>query len=334
MNEGLPFPHVPVLPGEVVTMLAPGLLDAVPAGAPGGPAHRALMVDCTVGGGGHAEALLGAAPDAALLGLDRDPDALDAARRRLGAFAGRVTLLRRPFGELSEAMAEAGASGARAILYDLGVSSPHLDRASRGFGYRVEGPLDMRMDPDSSMTAGDVVNRSPEADLARIIARYGEERFARRIAAAVVRRRKVRPFETTTDLAEVVRAAIPAATRRTGGHPARRTFQALRIEVNDELGELERSLPQAIDALLPGGRVAVISYHSLEDRIVKQTFAQAASGCTCPRDLPVCACGAQARLRVLTRKPVLPSPGELAANPRASSARMRVAERLGLAEVA
>ncbi len=330
------YSHVPVLRDQVVAWLVPAL---DPTTGPG--TRRPLLVDCTLGGGGHAEALLGAAPDAALLGLDRDPAALAAARDRLAPFGERVTVVHRPFAELADALAAASATGAGgpgavadAVFYDLGVSSPQLDQAERGFGYRAGGALDMRMDPAAGLTAADVVNGYPEEQLARVIARYGEERFARRIAAAIARRRSQQPIATTGELAEVVREAIPAATRRTGGHPARRTFQALRIEVNDELGQLERSLPQAIEALAPGGRVAVISYHSLEDRIVKRTFAEGAAGCRCPKDLPICACGAQARLRVLTRRPVLPSEAEVAGNPRASSARLRVAERLGDQEVA
>ncbi|GAC1375140.1 MAG: 16S rRNA (cytosine(1402)-N(4))-methyltransferase RsmH [Actinomycetota bacterium] len=316
------FSHVPVLAAEVVAALAPGL------------AQGGVMVDCTLGGGGHAAALLAAAPEASLVGFDRDPDALAAATRVLEPQSGRVTLCARPFSDLGLALAELGVDDVRGVLYDLGVSSPHLDRASRGFGYRIEGPLDMRMDPSQSLTAASIVNGYPEVDLARVLARWGEERFARRIAAAIVRRRTLRQFETTTDLADVVREAIPAATRRTGPHPARRTFQALRIEVNDELGQLEASLPQAISALQPGGRVAVISYHSLEDRLVKRTFTAGAVGCRCPRDLPVCACGVQAQLRLVERKAIRPSERELQANPRAASARLRVAERLALAEVA
>jgi 16S rRNA (cytosine1402-N4)-methyltransferase len=323
MNGGPAYTHVPVLAAEVVAALAPAFLDA-----PG------VFVDCTVGGGGHAEALLAASPQLSLVGLDRDPAALEAASRRLAPYAGRVRLLQRRFGELSAALEAVGAREVRGILYDLGVSSPHLDRPDRGFGYRSDGPLDMRMDPAQLLTAADVVNRYPEADLASVLSRWGEERFSRRIAAAIVRRRAQQPFTRTQDLAEVVRDAIPAATRRTGPHPARRTFQALRIEVNDELGELEATLPQAIDALEVGGRVAVISYHSLEDRLVKRTFAEAAAGCRCPRDFPVCVCGAQAALRVLTRRPVVPGPEELEANPRSASARMRVAERLGTPEAA
>jgi len=323
-EEGTPFHHVPVLAAEVVRELVPAL-EAAPEGT---------LVDCTVGGGGHAEALLAAAPGASLIGLDRDPEALAAARRRLARFGDRVILVHRRFGDLAAVLAEVGAGDVRGILYDLGVSSPHLDQPARGFGFRSGGPLDMRMDPAQALTAADVVNGYPEAALASVLSRWGEERFARRIAAAIARRRTQRPFADTTDLAEVVKDAIPAATRRTGPHPARRTFQALRIEVNDELGELEATLPQAIEALRPGGRVAVISYHSLEDRLVKRTFADAAAGCRCPRDLPVCVCGARASLRVVTRKPLRPGAEEIEANPRASSAMLRVAERLELAEVA
>ena len=329
MSKGAPFEHVPVLAREVVAVLLPSMPTSADAQAPGG-----VFVDCTVGGGGHAEALLAASPHVALVGMDRDPGALEAAGRRLAPFSGRVVLLHRRFGELAPALEEVGARNVRAVLYDLGVSSPHLDRPDRGFGFRSDGPLDMRMDPSQPLTAADVVNRYTPVELARVLSRWGEERFARRIAAAIVRRRGQRPFERTTDLAEVVKEAIPAATRRTGPHPARRTFQALRIEVNDELGELEASLPQAIEALEPGGRVAVISYHSLEDRLAKRTFAAGAAGCRCPRDLPVCVCGASATLRVLTRKPVLPTPEEVEANPRAGSARLRAAERLGLPEAA
>jgi 16S rRNA (cytosine1402-N4)-methyltransferase len=324
MSGGAPFHHVPVLAAEVVRELMPGL-----AGFPEG-----TLVDCTLGGGGHAEALLAAAPGASLVGLDRDPQALAAAQRRLAPFGDRVTLVHRRFGELSTVLAEVGTREVRGVLYDLGVSSPHLDEPARGFGFRSGGPLDMRMDPAQALTAADVVNGYTEAALASVLSRWGEERFARRIAAAIARRRVQRPFTDTADLAEVVKEAVPAATRRTGPHPARRSFQALRIEVNDELRELEGSLPQAIEAVRPGGRVAVISYHSLEDRIVKRTFAEAAAGCRCPRDLPICVCGAQARLRVVTRKPLRPSPVELEANPRSSSARLRVAEVLGLPEVA
>ncbi|MEA2500571.1 MAG: rRNA (cytosine1402-N4)-methyltransferase, partial [Actinomycetota bacterium] len=324
VQEGAPFQHVPVLVAEVVRELSPAF-----AGSPAG-----TFVDCTLGGGGHAEALLAALGGATLVGLDRDPEALAAARGRLARFGDRVTLVHRRFGELAAVLEEVGARDVRGILYDLGVSSPHLDRPARGFGFRSGGPLDMRMDPAQALTAADVVNGYSEAALASVLSRWGEERFARRIAGAIARRRTQRPFADTADLADVVKDAIPAATRRTGPHPARRTFQALRIEVNDELGELETTLPQAIEALRPGGRVAVISYHSLEDRLVKRTFADAAAGCRCPRDLPVCVCGARASLRVVTRKPLRPGAEEIEANPRASSAMLRVAERLEPPEVA
>lgn len=298
-----------------------------------------VLVDCTLGGGGHAEALLAAAPQACLVGLDRDSSARDAAAATLAPFGGRVTLVGRSFRELGDVLAGLRpetdrAGGIAAVLYDLGVSSAHLDQPDRGFGFRLDGPLDMRMDRSQAFTAADIVNTYSAGDLSRVLARWGEERFAGRIAGAIVRRRAQRPFESTADLADVVRAAIPAATRRSGPHPARRTFQALRIEVNDEIGQLEASLPQAIAALEPGGRVAVISYHSLEDRFVKRTFVAGAQGCRCPRDLPVCVCGAHADLRILNRKGVTASPEELAENPRSSSARLRVAERLAPAEAA
>jgi 16S rRNA (cytosine1402-N4)-methyltransferase len=266
-----------------------------------------------------------------LIGLDRDDEALEAAAERLAPFGNRVRLVHRDFGQLAEVLEELDEEQLAGVLYDLGVSSPQLDRADRGFRYRGDAPLDMRMDRSQPFTAADVVNGYDERRLAGVIGRLGEERFAGRIARAIVRRRAERPFESTEDLAAVVRDAIPAATRRTGPHPARRTFQAIRIEVNGELDALAASLPAAIDALRPGGRVAVISYHSLEDRIVKRTFAEGAKGCTCPPDLPVCVCGRQAALRVLTRRPVRPAEQEIEDNPRADSARLRVAERLEVA---
>ena len=243
---GAPFHHVPVLAAEVVRELMPAL-EAAPGGT---------LVDCTVGGGGHAEALLAAAPGASLVGLDRDPEALAAAAGRLARFGDRVVLAHRRFGELAAVLAEVGASDIRGVLYDLGVSSPHLDQPARGFGFRSGGPLDMRMDPAQVLTAADVVNGYPEAALASVLSRWGEERFARRIAGAIARRRVQRPFADTADLAEVVKDAIPAATRRTGPHPARRTFQALRIAVNDELTQLDTALPAAWDLLAPSGRLA------------------------------------------------------------------------------
>ena len=305
--------HHPVLLDRVVELVVPALEE-------GG--H---FVDGTLGRGGHARAILQAAPGVHLVGIDRDQIALDASRANLSAYQERVRLARDDFKNLASVLERLGIASVRGVLLDLGVSSPQLDDASRGFSFREEGPLDMRMDTSSPLSAAQVVNEYPEQDLARVIARYGEERFARRIARAIV---AARPIAGTASLAEVVRDAIPAATRRTGGHPARRTFQAIRIEVNDELTALERVMADVIDVLEPSGRVAVLSYHSLEDRIVKSAFNEEALGCVCPPGFPVCTCGAEARLRVLTRKPIRPSEAEIELNPRASAAKLRVAERL------
>jgi 16S rRNA (cytosine1402-N4)-methyltransferase len=314
VNEG--FGHTPVLLAEVLEWLAPALAGQGP------------LVDCTVGGAGHSEAFLQALPELSVVAIDRDAEALRAAKQRLERFGDRVAFVKSNFAEIGDVLSDNGYREVAAILFDLGVSSPQLDRRERGFGYRPGFPLDMRMDRESRLTAADVVNNYSENELSRVIARYGEERFARRIARAIVERRETRPFDDAGDLAEVVKAAIPAATRRTGPHPARRTFQALRIETNAELESLERALDWAIDLHRTGGRVAVLSYHSLEDRIVKQSFRDAARGCICPRDVPVCVCGRRPKLQILTPKPVRPSEGEVARNPRSDSARMRVAEKL------
>ena len=305
--------HQPVLADSVVALLVPAL------------ARGGTFVDATLGRAGHARRILEAAPEAELFGIDRDPHAVEASRTVLAPFGGRVRVAHGNFEELEALLERHRVAEVRGVLLDLGVSSPQLDDARRGFGFRAAGPLDMRMDPSQRLTAAEVVNDYPVEDLERVIARYGEERFARRIARAIA---SARPIATTEHLAEVVRRAIPAATRRTGGHPARRTFQALRIEVNDELSALERGLAGATNTLAPRGRLAVVSYHSLEDRLVKRHLAEGAGGCVCPADWPVCACGAQARLRVLTRRPTRPGPDETTANPRARSARLRVAERL------
>jgi 16S rRNA (cytosine1402-N4)-methyltransferase len=311
-----PQVHIPVLAGEAVEWLTRSL------GATG------PLVDCTVGAGGHAEAFLRHLPSLRLVGIDRDEEALKIARRRLHRFADRVRLEKGNFADLPEILGDHyGEVGA--ILYDLGVSSLQLDRPERGFGYRAGLALDMRMDRDSVLKASDIVNRYTESRLIDIIASYGEERFARRIGRAIVTARRKKPFEDAGELADVIKGAIPAATRRTGPHPARRTFQALRIETNEELKALEVSLPLAVKALRPGGRVAVISYHSLEDRIVKSTFRDLAQGCVCPPELPVCVCGKKPEVAVLTRRPVRPSEDEVRSNRRADSARMRVAEKLG-----
>lgn len=307
--------HRPVLAGTVVDLLLPSLPQS----------GEGVVVDGTLGRAGHALRILDAAPHVTLVGIDRDPEALEESRAHLAAHAERVTLVRGDFQELASVLERLGIEKVRGVLLDLGVSSPQLDAADRGFGYRSDGPLDMRMDPGQRLSASDVVNGYAEKDLARVIARYGEERFAQRVARAIV---AARPLERTGELAEIVRDAIPAATRRTGGHPAKRTFQALRIEVNGEITRLERVLPQTVDVLDTGGRVAVISYHSLEDRIVKRFFNDEARGCVCPPDFPVCTCEAEASLRVVTRRPVTPGEEEVAENPRARSAKLRVAERV------
>lgn len=312
-------PHVPVLLKEVVEWLTPAL-------GTGGP-----LVDCTLGFGGHAQAFLEAFPSLVVIGIDKDDEALAWTRRELARFGGRLVAVKRDLGQIAEVVQEQGYEAVEAVLYDLGTSSVQLDRLDRGFRYSSGSPLDMRMDREGDLRAEDVVNTYDERSLARILSRYGEERFAARIARAVVRRRQERPFTDAGDLAEVVKEAIPAATRRTGPHPARRTFQALRIEVNHELESLATSVEAAIDLLGPGGRIAAISYHSLEDRIVKRALAGRAKGCICPRDLPVCACGRQAEVRVLTSKPIRPTPDEIAGNPRSDSAKMRVAIKLEVA---
>jgi 16S rRNA (cytosine1402-N4)-methyltransferase len=306
--------HEPVLAEPTVEILLPAL------------ARGGTVVDATLGRGGHARRILAAAPRARLVGIDRDPEALAAARAGLASQRERVRLVQADFGEIAAVLERLGAAPVRGILFDLGVSSPQLDAPERGFSYRARGPLDMRMDPAQSLAAEQVVNAYSERDLERVIRRYGEERFARRIASSIVR---ARPVATTEDLAQLVRDAIPAAARRSGGHPARRTFQAIRIEVNRELPALESALPAAVDALEAGGRVVVISYHSLEDRVVKRSFTEQARGCVCPPDFPVCRCAAHARLRLLTRRPVRPRAAEIASNPRSRAAKLRAAERLG-----
>lgn len=304
------FDHDPVMRDEITEVFS-----TVPAGT---------IVDATLGGGGHAAALLEARDDVDIIGIDQDPDALDAAIARLATYGARVRTSRRRFDQLDEALRDHGVEEISGALFDLGVSSPQLDRADRGFSYRHDGPLDMRMDLDQSWSAADVVNGYAERDLARIIRRYGDERFADRIARAIC---AARPVQTTTDLAAVVTAAIPAAARRTGGHPAKRTFQAIRIEVNDELGVLPEALDHAVEATTPGGRIAVLSYHSGEDRIVKQRFAVAAGACDCPDDLP-CVCGAVQTVRIVRRVPKKAGAQEQDANRRAASARLRVVERI------
>jgi 16S rRNA (cytosine1402-N4)-methyltransferase len=304
------FDHEPVMVEEITAAFG-----SVPAGT---------IVDATLGGGGHSAALLESRDDLDILGIDQDPSALAAATERLAGYGDRIRTSRRRFDQFDEALAEHGIDGISGALFDLGVSSPQFDRGERGFSYRHEGPLDMRMDADQAWSAADVVNGYSESELARIIARYGDERFAGRIARAIC---EARPIQTTTELAAVVTSAIPAAARRTGGHPAKRTFQAIRIEVNDELGVLPDAIDRAVEVTRPGGRVAVLSYHSGEDRIVKERFAVAAGSCDCPDDLP-CVCGAVQTVRIVRGVPKRATDAERQRNRRASSARLRVVERI------
>jgi 16S rRNA (cytosine1402-N4)-methyltransferase len=300
---------------RVVALIAPTL------DAPG-----SVLVDATVGLGGHAAAILSRCPQARLVGLDRDEQALALAAETLRPYTERITLVHAVYDEIGAVLRDLGHDRVNGVLFDLGVSSLQLDEATRGFSYAHDAPLDMRMDASRGQTAADVLNTYSAADLARVIARYGEERFARRIAEGVVRERSTGPLTSTARLVELIREAIPAAARRTGGNPAKRTFQALRIEVNDELGALERALPAAIDALAGGGRIVVMSYQSLEDRIVKQALRRRAVS-SAPPGLPITADKDRAELRLLTRGAEQATVDEAAANPRAASVRLRAAER-------
>jgi 16S rRNA (cytosine1402-N4)-methyltransferase len=311
-----PARHVPVLFDRVLALLAPAL-----------DLPDAVVVDATLGLAGHAEGILRAHPQVRLIGIDRDVDALTLAGVRLAPFVARTTLVHAVYDELPAVLARLRLSSVQAVLFDLGVSSMQLDEAERGFSYSKDAPLDMRMDRTTGQTAADVLNGYPAADIARILRWYGEERFAARIADAVVRERSRRPLDSTARLAELVRDAIPAAARRTGGNPAKRTFQALRIEVNGELAVLERAIPAAVAAIGVGGRVVVLSYQSLEDRVVKRVFVQGAAS-TAPAGLPVELPGHAPRLRLLTRGAEVPSPTEIEANPRAASAKLRAVERI------
>jgi 16S rRNA (cytosine1402-N4)-methyltransferase len=306
--------HVPVLADEVRR-----LLDAQPGDT---------VVDATFGAGGHAELLaLDLRGKGRFIAVDRDPSArayFEGFRKRAGV---QARFLR---GEFATVLEQLATNDVRvdAILLDLGVSSMQLDRPERGFSYAVDAPLDMRMDPSAEETAAVIVNEAPERELQEIFRRYGEERYARLIARAIGRRRRREPFQRTGELVDTIKAAIPTPARFGEGHPARRVFQALRIAVNDELGQLEEALPAAVELLRPRGRVAVISFHSLEDRIVKRSFREGARGCVCPPDFPVCTCGRDPVLRVLTSRAVRPSAQEVALNPRSASARLRVAEKV------
>lgn len=306
-------PHLPVLYHEIIHALNPH--------SPG------KYIDATVGAGGHAGGILEkSAPDGLLLALDRDPKALALASQRLSIFQDRVTLVQTSYVNILGEMAKLGWQSVDGIVFDLGLSSMQLDSPDRGFSFQSHGPLDMRFDPGQSLDAAELVNHLPEHDLADLIWRYGEERGSRRIAAAIV---QARPIETTIDLAEVIRKAMGGQRGRI--HPATRTFQALRIAVNQELQAVETVMPKAVQALAPGGRVAIISFHSLEDRLVKQFFKRESSDCICPPDQLVCTCGHKATIRLITRHPIQSDEAEIAANPRARSARLRVAEKLDLA---
>lgn len=294
-----------------------------------------IYVDCTLGGAGHSELIASRLGEGGrLIAFDQDDWALDNARVRLAPYMDKVTLVRSNFRELEQELRGCsvpmldGVPQVDGILFDLGVSSPQLDEAERGFSYNHDAPLDMRMDREGDLTAYEIVNTWDERDISRILDRYGEEKFARSIARNIVKAREKAPIEKTGELAELIKLSIPAATRRTGGHPAKRSFQAFRIAVNDELGAEEEALEQAIRCLKPGGRVSVITFHSLEDRICKQMFAKFVEKCTCPTDFPLCVCGNEGTLKLINRKPIVPSEEELELNPRARSAKLRVAEKL------
>ena len=311
--EKIPFAHLPVLPDEVLKGLNPGA--------------EGIFVDCTVGGGGHARLLLeNTGAGVHLVGLDQDAEALQAAADNLAPFAYRFTLARSNFAALSGVLDQLQIDSVDGFLFDLGVSSYQLDNPARGFSYMHNAPLDMRMDPAGPLTAKHLVNSLPESELAAVIREYGEERWAARIAKYITRARDARDINTTSELVEVIKQAIPAGARREGPHPAKRTFQALRIAVNNELDILTGAFREAVARLKPGGRICVISFHSLEDRITKETFAALANPCQCPPRLP-CTCGLKPELKLVTKRPVTAGERELTANPRSRSAKLRVGEK-------
>lgn len=288
-----------------------------------------IYLDGTLGGAGHSSQIARRLTEGGrLIGVDRDRTALAAAKERLAPYADRVTLVHSNFAEIDAILDSLGIPAVDGMLFDLGVSSPQLDDASRGFSYMADAPLDMRMDKDDALTAGEVVNTWPQSELRRILYDYGEERYAPQIAAAICRAREKAPIETTLELVEIIRSAMPAQALREKQHPAKRSFQAIRIAVNDELGAVSRMMQAAVGRLNPGGRLAVITFHSLEDRIVKSEMQQAARGCTCPPEFPVCVCGKKPLVKLVTRKPIVSGPAELEENPRARSAKLRVAEKL------
>ena len=287
-----------------------------------------IYVDGTLGGGGHSREIASRLTTGHLIGIDRDETALAAAGERLAPFMDRVTLVHSNFCEMDSVIRSLGYPGVDGVLLDLGVSSPQLDESSRGFSYMADAPLDMRMDRGDTLTAYQVVNEWSYEELKRILFDYGEERYAPLIAGAICRRREQKPIATTLELVDIIRGSVPPAALREKQHPAKRSFQAIRIAVNDELGAVSKAMEAAIPMLNPGGRLAVITFHSLEDRIVKSAMAEAARGCTCPPSFPVCVCGKKPKVKLLSRKPVLPGPEELEENPRARSAKLRVCEKL------
>lgn len=307
-----------------VSILAPECMEILQ------PQRGGVYVDCTAGGGGHSFEIAQRLPEGGrLICLDRDDAALAACEKRLAPFADRVTLVKTNFSGIGAALDSLGIDQIHGVMWDLGVSSYQLDEKGRGFSYTAEAPLDMRMDQTAAFCARDVVNGYSETELIRVIRDYGEEKFAARVAHIICERRAENPIETTSELADIVYQAIPAAARhKENQHPARRTFQAIRIEVNGELDSIPPSLEEAIRRLAPGGRAAVITFHSLEDRITKQTFANLASGCTCPPNFPVCVCGKKPTIKILNKKPILPSEEEMNVNPRSRSAKLRGAEKL------
>ncbi len=313
------YTHKPVLLDECIEMLNI---------RPGG-----VYVDGTLGRAGHSREIARRLNGGRLICIDQDTAAIQAAEERLAPWRDRVTLVHGNFSDLADILRDAGVSGVDGALFDLGVSSPQLDDASRGFSYMQDAPLDMRMDDTAALTAWEVVNTWSQEELRRILYEYGEERYAPAVARAIVRARETSPVETTLELVEIVRSAMPPAALREKQHPAKRTFQAVRIAVNGELDVLPPMLEAAVDSLNPGGRLAVITFHSLEDRIVKQTLREQAWGCTCPREFPVCVCGKKPKIRLVTRKPIVPGAAELSENPRARSAKLRAAEKCGLFDI-
>lgn len=307
------FNHYSVLLGESVDAL--------------GVRPDGIYADGTLGGGGHSYEILSRGAGK-LIGIDRDKDAIAAAGERLKEFGDRFISVNRNFCEIKDILSELGISGIDGAVLDLGVSSYQLDTAGRGFSYMHDAPLDMRMDRDQTLSAREVINEYTEDELTRIFYEYGEEKWSRRVAHFIAEKRKKKPVETTGELVEIIKAAIPQKARAEGGHPAKRVFQAVRIEVNGELKILENALRDFVEVLNPGGVLSVITFHSLEDRIVKQTFAELAKGCTCPKEFPVCVCGGKPRIRLLNRKPVLPSETELSENSRSKSAKLRTAVKL------